>query len=206
MIFTLGRTRNYEQFFRDQVCPRKKGRDDSDPTGPYDGGSVWRTLGEAQGECPPGFSVYGVAAEWDVDTETSRNGDPWHDLLRDSELVRLPDRMAESPDGSRRGERGREVMGAEMSDNGSVKLEDIHWESPQEVEQRMEGAIQQLRSELVSSNDRLFALFGAMEKFDQSLEIEGDEVFEYMPLSLSAYRELLRLFEATKQAIGWGEA
>jgi hypothetical protein len=89
LIYTIGRTDAYEQAFREQVTPRKLGR-----TTDYPGGSVWPNRRGAEEflvayEHDQGFSVYGVRADWDTDTAPSTDG-PWHDLLRDADLVRLP--------------------------------------------------------------------------------------------------------------------
>lgn len=63
-IYCVGLTKNYEQYFREQNPPYKKGRTDD-----YEGGSVWKTYSEADKNCPPGFSVYGILADWDKDVE-----------------------------------------------------------------------------------------------------------------------------------------
>lgn len=83
MIFTVGRTEAYEQYFREQSVPMKRGRDDD-----YEGGSVWRTASEASAAAPAGYSVYGVDADWSVDTAPSPTG-PWRSLLRDAALIRV---------------------------------------------------------------------------------------------------------------------
>lgn len=83
MIFTIGYTENYERYFIEQPKPRKLGR-----TADYPGGSVWRTFEEAKLNCPDGYSVYGVLANWETDTEPSNEGE-WHDLLITSDLIKL---------------------------------------------------------------------------------------------------------------------
>lgn len=82
MIYTIGHTWSYSQYFKEQAQPQKKGR-----TFDYFGGSVWQTPEEAQRHCIEGFSVYGVMADW-TDTTPSPLGD-WHDLLIDADLVEL---------------------------------------------------------------------------------------------------------------------
>ena len=96
MIYTVGHTENYSSFFRDQKepgFPKKKGR-----TATHEGGWVWKTYAEALAECPPGFSVYGVLANWDteatpnipqlLEVEVFSNPDTrW--LLVDSTLVEV---------------------------------------------------------------------------------------------------------------------
>ena len=72
-------------------------RGPEDPRDPgYPGGSVWETAGDARRHCPAGYDVFGVAAEWRVDTEPSRGG-PWDDLLIDSGIVRLAPRDGPAP-------------------------------------------------------------------------------------------------------------
>lgn len=85
MIFTLGHTESYERYFQEQGTPQKMGaRPDED----YPGGSVWRTRESAERHRQPDFSVYGVRADWEIETTPSAEGD-WHDLLVDADLVRL---------------------------------------------------------------------------------------------------------------------
>lgn len=85
MIYTIGHTESYTKYFEEQhpEGPLKKGR-----TADYTGGSVWKTAEEAANNCPPGYSVYGVEADWDKDTILSTLGDR-HDLLVDSKLVNI---------------------------------------------------------------------------------------------------------------------
>jgi hypothetical protein len=83
MIYTIGRTAAYEQNFRELPVVEKLGR-----TPDYQGGSVWKTREDAQKECPSDYSVYGVEADWEQDTEPSKEGS-WHDLLKTSKLVKL---------------------------------------------------------------------------------------------------------------------
>lgn len=64
----------------------KKGR-----TADYAGGSVWRTQNAALKNCPEGYAVFAVAADWDKDTTPSKDGN-WHDLLVDSLLIKLDHR------------------------------------------------------------------------------------------------------------------
>lgn len=86
MIYTIGHTESYRKYVREQspAKPEKLGR-----TAEYEGGSVWRTIEEAVANCPEGYSVWGVIADFDKDTEPNRDGNPWNDLLRDAELVDL---------------------------------------------------------------------------------------------------------------------
>ena len=84
MIYTIGHQKSYELYFEEQGTPRKLGR-----TKDYGGGSCWQTKDEAQKHCPEGYSVYGVMADWDRDTEPNREGGSWHDLLVTSDLVKL---------------------------------------------------------------------------------------------------------------------
>lgn len=85
MIYTIGHTISYEQYFLEQhpEGPHKKGRDAT-----YPGGSMWSTFEEAQTNCPADYSVYGVEADWEIDTVPSLAGS-WHDLLKDSKLIKI---------------------------------------------------------------------------------------------------------------------
>ena len=85
MIYTIGNTESYMRLFATHDRPRKTGRNDD-----YPGGSVWQTREEAQAHADsrPGYSVFGVFADWDADTEPSAMGD-WNDLLIDAKLVVL---------------------------------------------------------------------------------------------------------------------
>ena len=85
MIYTIGNTKSYMRLFANHDKPRKMGRNDD-----YPGGSVWQTRGEAQAHADsrPGYSVFGVLADWDFNTEPSAMGD-WNDLLVNAELVVL---------------------------------------------------------------------------------------------------------------------
>lgn len=84
MIYTIGNKDSYERYLFEQGDCKKKGRD-----GDYDGGSVWNDAGTAASHAPDGYAVYGVLAEWGRDTEPSRSGGDWHDLLSSATLVRL---------------------------------------------------------------------------------------------------------------------
>ena len=89
LIFTIGHTESYERAFRDRPEGlQKKGR-----TRGYPGGSVWNSYDEAFLHRSPGYSVYGIIADWNRDTEKSEGND-WNDLLVDSKLVRFSDQVA----------------------------------------------------------------------------------------------------------------
>ena len=75
MIYTVGNTNNYMEYFKEQKQPQKA-----------IGGSVWKTREEALRFCKNGFSVFGVMADWDTDTVPNKGGD-WHDLLIPANLV-----------------------------------------------------------------------------------------------------------------------
>lgn len=81
MIFTIGHKESYDQYFQEQSNPQKLGR-----TEDYTGGSVWLTIEEALRHCSEEHAVYGVLADWAIDTAPSKDGD-WHDLLVTSTLV-----------------------------------------------------------------------------------------------------------------------
>lgn len=85
MIYTVGHKASYDRYLREQgpQC-YKRG-----PRGDYPGGSVWRTVEEAEHHAPEGYAVYGVIADWELDTTPSSRGD-WHDLLHDARIVSVP--------------------------------------------------------------------------------------------------------------------
>jgi len=87
MIYTLGHTEAYERYFQEQGVPQKLGKTDD-----YVGGSVWQSFSEANKHRLKlkmnDFSVYGVLADWNSDTEKSLDGD-FHDLLVTSDLIKL---------------------------------------------------------------------------------------------------------------------
>lgn len=90
MIYTIGKTSLYEKYFEEQDSPQKLGRGiDPYNNSYYCGGSVWKTREEAQANCPEDYSVYGVIADWEIDTAESE-GNSWRDLLKTSLLVKLP--------------------------------------------------------------------------------------------------------------------
>lgn len=86
MIYTLGNTVSYTQALAENPAVMKIGRKDG-----YPGGSVWQTKEEAEVFAPDnsGFSVFGVLADWEIDTAPSMEGGGWHDLLIDAVIVAL---------------------------------------------------------------------------------------------------------------------
>lgn len=86
MIYTIGHTESYEEYFKVRPFPMKLGKYDD-----YPGGSVWKTYPEALAQilhkCD-GYSVYGVLADWDTDTEEIP-GYCMRNLIRTSPLVRI---------------------------------------------------------------------------------------------------------------------
>lgn len=74
MIFTIGHTKSYNAYFKEQGTPKKAV-----------GGSVWKTFKKASQHCLKGYSVYGVRADWKKDT--SKGIGDWHDLLTDAPLT-----------------------------------------------------------------------------------------------------------------------
>ena len=96
MIYTIGHTASYERGFiateRTGQPLLKRGK-----TKDYSGGSVWKThteaLAHARRKGP--YSVYGVIADWETETEPSLHSD-WHELLVDARLVRLGGRVKNS--------------------------------------------------------------------------------------------------------------
>jgi len=78
MLFTVGNTESYEDYFKRYKYPGKGV-----------GGSVWQTQEEAQHHAPEGFSVYGVKATWRVHTEIDPDGGGWDRLVVKAPLVKI---------------------------------------------------------------------------------------------------------------------
>lgn len=95
MIYTIGNTEAYEQYFREQSNPQKGIT-----------GSVWKTWRDAwwythytkriyleeykcfvQAWVPNEYSIYGVWADWERDTINT--GSPWNDLIRPADLIKI---------------------------------------------------------------------------------------------------------------------
>lgn len=96
MIYTIGKTKLYESYFEMYADNpeefQKSGRSEG-----YSGGTVFKTPLEALTACPHGYSVYGVVADWDEDTDQwSETAYGARDLLRDAQLVKLGG-LAEGP-------------------------------------------------------------------------------------------------------------
>lgn len=83
MIYTVGNNKTYSKLFEDYGEVLKQGRGNG-----YPGGSVWQTRAAAERHLEPGYEVFGVLAEWNLDTCPSGSGDH-HYLLRSAEMVRL---------------------------------------------------------------------------------------------------------------------
>ena len=85
MIYTVGKTEVYEDYMAKDKNPEKA-----------KGGSVWRTKDDARGylfstKQDKTFSVYGIEADWEKDTEAVQ-GDPpptWRALTKSAKLVKL---------------------------------------------------------------------------------------------------------------------
>jgi len=104
MIYCIGYTDGYRKHIRDMKArgetPIKVGKTDNLNGEPYPGGSVWRTREEAQHwletlgplwrepRTTDQFSVFGVDADWEKDTEPDPV-DPFHNLLKNSPLIDL---------------------------------------------------------------------------------------------------------------------
>jgi hypothetical protein len=91
MIFTIGATKHYLKWHhkcQEDGVPFEKAGRSSD----CEGGSVWQTREEAENYLiennKSNFSVFGVDADWDLDTEPNEN-DSWNNLLVDSEIIIL---------------------------------------------------------------------------------------------------------------------
>lgn len=95
MIYTLGRHTAYENNFKKISNLQKLGRCEG-----YEGGSVFQTAEEVWeyivAESLEGYSVYGVEADWERDTEKSQTN-VWNDLLRDAPLVQLNHEVFSKP-------------------------------------------------------------------------------------------------------------
>lgn len=85
MIYCIGKEDAYEQMFQEIGHHYKLGRNVEHG---YPGGSVWETEEDARKHCTSGYTVYGVKANWRIDTEPSKEGN-WDDLLIDAEVVQL---------------------------------------------------------------------------------------------------------------------
>jgi len=93
VIYTLGHKPFYVRGFKVAEISGtpllKRGRTDT-----YQGGSVWQARAEVEAHIAANqprlenYAVYGVEAEWGVDTAPNAEH-PWHDLLRDAPLVVL---------------------------------------------------------------------------------------------------------------------
>jgi len=81
MIFTIGRTDIYEQYLDTDLNPRKS-----------HGGSVWPSLVTARNYLTQAqlfeFSVYGVDADWDMDTIIEEDQE-YRSLTRVAKLLRI---------------------------------------------------------------------------------------------------------------------
>ena len=92
MIFTIGYKVNYRKWLRRRVVKgtefKKLGRRKG-----YSGGSVWRTAIEVfahiqkAGDKLIDYGVFAVQADWEMDTEPNKEGNPWNDLLVTSNIV-----------------------------------------------------------------------------------------------------------------------
>lgn len=90
-VYTVGRRDIYDPYIANDPEPGKR-----------KGGSVWRYAHEAdaylgQHGMRETFGVYEVRAAWQVDTEPDPEGDGWHQLRRDADLVGI----VHSPDCAR---------------------------------------------------------------------------------------------------------
>lgn len=94
LIYTIGYTKSYEKALAEDPNVTKTGKRGPGvlkdyPEG-YEGGSVWETYKEALKYCPEGYSVYGVLADWNKDTEPNPKGDGnERSLVVDSKIVKL---------------------------------------------------------------------------------------------------------------------
>ena len=91
MIYTVGNRESYSEGFRKHGRLLKQGKDQRDE--PYDGGGVWETESDARSflraqNLSETFEVYGVIADWDLDTKQYRD-EPFRRLIRNAEMVDL---------------------------------------------------------------------------------------------------------------------
>lgn len=95
MIYTIGHTESYLQHFNKQSIPKKLGRKKNLNGEYYPGGSVFKTYIDAkkylEREQLKDYSIFGVLANWDNDTEYD-GVSPFNDLLYDSELILLEEK------------------------------------------------------------------------------------------------------------------
>lgn len=82
LIYTVGKTEVYGDYMAKDKNPEKA-----------KGGSVWRTRDDARGylletKQDKTFSVYGIEADWDKDTEPTLEGQ-WRALTRKARLIKL---------------------------------------------------------------------------------------------------------------------
>lgn len=87
MIYTIGNTLSYEKYFANPEYWKETGVPQK-----AIGGSVWKTKDEVLEYLSIGyhgadFTIYGVSADWEKDTENT--GKPWNNLLRDADLIIL---------------------------------------------------------------------------------------------------------------------
>lgn len=93
MIYTIGNARSYLEAMRGGEIVHKTGKRDN-----YAGGYAFKTVADAErriaeydsagGDYHGVFSVFGLGADWERDTEPNEIG-WWHNLLVDSPLILL---------------------------------------------------------------------------------------------------------------------
>jgi len=96
MIYTIGHTELYEQSFEGKKLTSeplmKLGKTDNYNGQPYEGGCCFRTVEDAQAYIKrhgyDRYSVYGILADWDKDTEYVE-GREYNSLLINAQLVRI---------------------------------------------------------------------------------------------------------------------
>lgn len=82
MLYTIGRLEVYEKYLNEDPNASKG-----------IGGSVWKNremLDTYLAKNPqPDFAIYGVEADWELDTTGGPEEVPWRNLTRNAKLVRL---------------------------------------------------------------------------------------------------------------------
>ena len=100
MLYTIGKKSLYDAYIRDDPRPQKRGRRSELNINNEEGGSVWKDYESAKDAAKISsqisgdeFVVYGVEADWDLDT-ASIEGARFRELLVDSDLFVLPQYIA----------------------------------------------------------------------------------------------------------------
>ena len=93
MIYTLGLKSSYDVMYEEKRrLGEKMVKKGADGISGYPGGSVFRTREDAERAIREydleGFGVYGIEAEWGIDTKPEED-EPHHNLLWDRPIIKL---------------------------------------------------------------------------------------------------------------------